>query len=69
VAEYSQIDKQVPHKVVVSKTLLGVEDCTERVEDSARTNQRKKWGRGLFPKEREEDYNHPDNNEVNGKAY
>ena len=55
----------MPHKVVIAKTLLGVEDCAERVEDSARANQRKKWGRGLLPKEREEDDNHPTHNQIN----
>ena len=58
----------MPHKVVISKTLLGVENSTQSVEDSACANQRKKWGRGTLPKEREEDDNHPAHNQINRKA-
>lgn len=36
----SQIYQQVPHEVVISKTLLGIEPRTYGVEDTARTNQR-----------------------------
>jgi hypothetical protein len=58
----------MPNKMMVLEPLLGVENCTQGVEYAACPNQSKKWGRGLSPKEREEDNNHPTHNEVDCKA-
>lgn len=68
VAENSDIDQQMPHEVVISKPLLCVEYCANGVADATCANQRKKWGRGVVPKKRKEDYNHPTHYEVNSKA-
>ena len=68
VADNRQVDKQVPHEVVISKTLLGVENSSQGVEDATSANQRKKWGRGTIPKEREEDNNQPTHDQINSKA-
>ena len=38
VAEHREVDEQMPHQVVVAKTLLGVDGCAEGVEDSASAN-------------------------------
>ena len=46
VAHHRQVDKQVPHEVVIAKTLLGIENGTKCVEDAARANHYQKWGRG-----------------------
>lgn len=59
----------MPYEVVVTKSLLGVEVGTEGVEYSTRSNKHEKRGRGLPPKEREKDYDHPTHNEVDGKTY
>ena len=69
VAEHCEVDEQVPYEVVVSKALLGVEPSTDGVEDAACTNQHQKWGRGVVPKEWEEDHNHPSHNQVNCQTY
>ena len=63
-----QIYQQVPHEVVIAKTLLGIEPRTDSVEYATRTNQRQEWGRGTPPKVREEDYNHPSHNQIYRKA-
>ena len=68
-AEHCEVDEKVPHEVVILETLLRVDGCTDGIEDSARTNQHKKWGRGVVPEEREEDDNHPAHNQVDGEAY
>ena len=68
VADNRQVDQQMPHEVVVLKALFGIEPGTKGVEDSTPANQRKKWGRGVVPKKREEDHNHPTHYEVNSKA-
>ena len=54
--------------MVVAETLLGIEGCAYGVADATRANQREKWGRGLLPKERDEDYNHPTHNQIDGEA-
>ena len=68
VAEHCKVDEQMPHKVVITKTLLCIDSCTDGVEDAACANQHQKWGRGVVPKEREEDDNHPTHNQINRKA-
>lgn len=68
VAEYRQIYQQVPHEVVISKSLLGIDGCADGVEDASCANQCQKWGRGVVPKEREEDDNHPAHNQIDGEA-
>ena len=61
-ADDRQIYQQVPHEVMITKSLFGVEPRTDGVEYSARTNQREEWGRAVVPEEREEDHDHPTHN-------
>ena len=67
-AKHRQVDEQMPYEVVIFEPLLGIDGCTDGIEDSARANQHKKWGRGVVPEEREEDDNHPAHNQVDGEA-
>ena len=69
VAEHCDIYQQMPHEVVISKSLLGVDNSSDGIEDSSSANQHQEWGRGVVPKEREEDDNHPAHNKIYGEAY
>ena len=59
----------MPDKVVVSKPLSCIEECSESIEDSACANQHQKRSRGVVPKEREEEDNHPAHNQVDDQTY
>ena len=38
VAHNRQVDEQMPHEVVIAKTLLGVERSADGIADASRTN-------------------------------
>ena len=69
VAADSQVDHQMPDKVVVFKSLFGVEPCTDGVEDTACGNQYEQRCRCVTQKEWEKEYYSPSHNKIYGKAY
>ena len=65
----SKIYEQMPHQMVMAKSLLGVEYCTYCVENSAQRNERYESPRSVTQKQREEEYDGPAHNQINRKTY
>ena len=65
VANGGDVYHQMPHKVVVLKSLLCVEPCADCVEYSAGGNEYKQREGGVSQKERKEENYSPSHNQIN----
>lgn len=63
-----QIDQQMPHQVVVTKGLLGIEYGAYGVEYSAQRNERDELPRGVTHEEREEEDDGPPHHQIDRQA-